>query len=76
MLIDAHETTGASRQGLRAPPELLLMLGSALGIFVTIVVGAVIASYMPAHNPWLFMGSFAAPGGVAFAVYWLISRRL
>ena len=73
--MDVHEN-GAARQGLRAPAELLLIAGSVLGIFLTIAIGSVIAASMPAQNPWLFMASFAAPGAVAFAIYWLISRRL
>lgn len=76
MLLDARDMTPVRRRGLSAPPELLLMLGSALGIFFTIAVGAVIATYMPPHDPWLFMASFAAPGAVVFGAYWLISRRL
>ena len=76
MLIDIHGSVPPSRRSARLPAEILLMAGSALGIFVTIAVGAYIASFMPAHNPWLFMASFAAPGAVAFAIYWLISRRL
>ena len=75
MLMDVHET-GTNRQGLRAPTELLLIAGSILGIFLTIMIGSIIAADMPAQNPWLFMVSYAIPGAVAFAVYWLISRRL
>jgi hypothetical protein len=76
MLMDGRDTIPVRRRGLSAPPELMLMVGSALGIFFTIAIGAVIASYMPAHDPWMFMASFAAPGAVAFGAYWLISRRL
>ena len=53
-----------------------LVVGLLFSTIFTIAVGAVIATFMPPHDPWLFMASFAAPGAVVFGAYWLISRRL
>ena len=75
MLSHSHDTA-PSRRGHSARADLLLIAGSVLGIFLTMVFGSMIAAEMPAGNPWLFMASYAVPGGVAFAIYWLISRRV
>ena len=74
MLMDIHRIE-ATRQRQNARADLLLIAGSMLGIFLTVIIGSMIAAKMPAQNPWLFMASYALPGAVAFSVYWLISRR-
>ncbi len=75
MLTEIHGAAPPSRRRRGFPAEALLVGGSALGIFLAIACGAYISSFVPPHNPWLFMAAFAAPAAVAFAVYWLISRR-
>ena len=61
---------------LGAPRELVLILGSAFGLFIAVSLGSLISGYVPQNAPWLFAAAFAAPTAVVFAIYWLISRRL
>ncbi len=59
------------------PREAINIIGTALAIFVTVAAGASIAQLLPADpSPWLFAGSYAAPGAAVFAIYWYIAQKL
>lgn len=59
------------------PREAINIIGTAIGIFVTVAAGASIAQLLPADpSPWLFAGSYAAPGAAVFAIYWYIAQKL
>ena len=59
-----------------APRDVILMLSSALGLFVAVGCGSLLQAASPPQSPWLFMLSFAGPAAVVFAVFWLVTRRL
>lgn len=66
------------KSGLPGLKETLLVLGAAAGVFATSAGGAaLIEAYSElAAWPWFVAAAYAGPGAVAFAVYWLIARRL
>jgi hypothetical protein len=52
---------------------LAAVAGAALAVLGS---GAAISSVLPSPaSPWLFAGAYAAPGAIAFAVYWWIAQR-
>lgn len=61
----------------RIPREALNIAGTVLGLFLVVAAGALISEALPPDpSPWLFAGSYLAPGALAFAVYWYIAQRL
>jgi hypothetical protein len=56
------------------PREIIAILGAALGILIAAEVGALITAQLPDNSPWLVMLSYAAPTGVMFAIFWVITR--
>ena len=69
---------GKSRLPLlaKAPKELLGIGGFTLGVFFVVLTGSLLAERFDGHSPWVFAASYAVPSGIAFTIYWLISRRL
>ena len=59
------------------PREVLNIVGTALAIFLTVMIGSTITMILPEDpSPWLFAGSYAAPAAVMFAIYWYIAQKL
>jgi len=59
------------------PREAVNIVGTALGIFVTVAAGATISQALPADpSPWLFAGCYAAPAAAVFAIYWYVAQKL
>lgn len=59
------------------PREVLNIVGTALAIFFTVMIGSLITSVLPEDpSPWLFAGCYAAPAAVMFAIYWYIAQKL
>ncbi|MDR3506731.1 MAG: hypothetical protein P4L64_02425 [Caulobacteraceae bacterium] len=76
LVASAPKPASPPRAPLGIPREIIAMVGTALGIFLAVGAGSLIAAQVPDQSPWLFMLSFAAPAAVVFAIFWLISRRL
>ena len=73
------QTTSRERVALvrSVPRELINILGTALGIFLTVMVGGFLASALPDDpSPWLFAGCYVAPAAACFAIYWFIAQKL
>jgi len=70
-----HHHPKSSLPGLK---ETLLVLGAAAGVFATSAGGAALIETYPALavSPWFVAAAYAGPGAVAFAIYWLVARRL
>ncbi|WP_374570386.1 hypothetical protein [Phenylobacterium sp.] len=59
------------------PRELINIMGTALAIFLTVLIGSTIAAALPSNpSPWLFAGCYAAPAAVMFALYWYVAQKL
>ena len=59
------------------PREVVNIVGTALAIFLTVLIGSTIAAALPTEpSPWLFAGCYAAPAAVMFAIYWFVAQKL
>jgi hypothetical protein len=57
--------------------ELLNAVGAAAAALAALAVGAAMSKVLPGlAAPWLFAAAYAAPGAIAFAIYWWIAQRL
>ncbi|HWA63080.1 MAG TPA: hypothetical protein VG939_16995 [Caulobacteraceae bacterium] len=51
------------------------MAGFAGAIFAVVSAGAEISSHFTEPSAWLFAAAYGGPGAVAFALYWLVTRK-
>jgi|GEM_PF-2234658 len=59
------------------PAELASILGAGACLLAVVGAGAGISALLPEPvAPWLFAAAYAAPGAVAFTIYWWIAQRL
>lgn len=65
-----------ARLGVRLPPELINILGTAGAILAVVATGSTIVAALPDPSPWQFAAAYLAPGGLAFAIYWWIAQSL
>lgn len=71
-----HEDKHRHPRGPALPKELVGIVAFTLAIFLVVLSGATISGSFDHPSPWLFAASYAGPSGIAFALYWWISRRL
>jgi len=62
-----------ARLGVRLPPELINIVGTAGAILAT---GSTIVAALPDPSAWQFAAAYLAPGALAFAIYWWIAQSL
>lgn len=70
------QTTTRPRAGLRLPPEILNIVGTAGAIFAVVATGSGIVAVMPDATLWQTAAAYLAPAGLAFAAYWWIAQKL
>ncbi len=74
--IMAAPPIGVVRSLLRPiPREVVGMAGFAGAIFAVVSAGAEISSHFTEPSAWLFAAAYGGPGAVAFALYWLVTRK-
>jgi hypothetical protein len=72
----APRTSGPMSLLRSIPREIVLLVATTFSVLIALGAGALIASQVPEHSPWLFMLSYAGPTSVVFGVFWLTSGRL
>jgi len=65
-----------ARLGIRLPPELINIVGTAGAILAVVATGSAVVAAMPGASAWQSAAAYAAPGALAFAIYWWIARSL
>ncbi len=65
-----------ARLGIRLPPELINIVGTAGAILAVVATGSTIVSALPDPSAWQFAAAYLAPGALAFAIYWWIAQSL
>jgi hypothetical protein len=63
-------------EGVRVPPEMANILGTACAVLAVVATGSGILSLLPTADAWMTAAAYAAPASLAFAVYWWVSQRV
>ena len=70
------QTTTRPRTGLKLPPEVVNIVGTAGAIFAVVATGSGIVAVLPEPSLWQTAAAYLAPAGLAFAAYWWIAQKL
>ena len=62
--------------GVRVPPEIVNIVGTAGAILAVVAGGSAIVSVLPQPDAWMTAAAYLAPASLAFAVYWWVSQRV
>lgn len=67
--------SGRERGRLKAPPELVNILGTAGALFAVVATGSAIIAVLPDPSVWQFAAAYLTPAGLAFAAYWWVAQK-
>lgn len=65
-----------TRTGVRIPPEILNIVGTAGALLAVVFTGSTIAAAVPDLTVSQFAGAYLAPAALAFAAYWWVAQKL